>query len=161
MNEISRVQNAGFCALVLWRFSDTYVVCSGREVPLPVLFLVLPVVMNPTLRSTINSTNTQSGLNKVIEKLATASRRDADLIESINSRAMELRELTTRSLRLMLRLNVASLKLQTAGVIVSSFRTPKSIAVNHKPVLAAADKLGTWLSHMSLYEAALVLRVRF
>lgn len=161
MNEISIVQNAGLGATILWRFAGSYTDKALAPVPVPLLFLVLPIVFHKELRGTVASTKSSSGLAKVVEKLAASKLKQADIIDTINARALELRPLTLRSIRILLALNLAMLNTNSATILTSSKEGPANLVGTVKEMSEVAGKLGSWFSHMSMYEIALTLRVRF
>ena len=98
MDEINReiylVQNPAIGATILWQFVCGYYYGTedNKQVPFPLLFVVLPVIYREDLRAVIGGTNKQSGLQKVSEKLFKDKR--ADLFCSIHDAAEQYKEVT-------------------------------------------------------------------
>jgi hypothetical protein len=161
MNEIQIVQNPGLGALILWHFAVAYTGSRSRRVPMPLLFLILPIVLHRALRQTITSTYPSSGVVKVVEKLRSSQKKQADVIDGINERTIELRALSLRSLQLLLAMNLGELRTKDATMVPSAIKLPSAYSSDIKEMFSAASKLGLWFSNMSLYEIALALRVRF
>jgi len=161
MNEVRIVQNPCLGAFLIWRFAATYNETTSQPVPFPLVFVVLPILFQRSLRDLLTSTQRGSGFSKVIEKLAQAKMSKTDLIESINARAIQLRPLTLHSLRILIRLNLVSIDLSTTGVVASTRKPDIDFKDDVTEMIKASEKLGFWLSHSTLYQAALLLRVRF
>lgn len=164
MDELSReiylVQNPAIGAAILWRFVCGYYNAENesRQVPFPLLFIVLPIVFREDLREVIGSTNKSSGLQKVSEKLFASKK--ADLFCSVHDSTGQYREITLSAINIAIRANLISLSHKTALIIPVKEKTsemPKS----SENLLKLAEKLGVWCSSLSLHEISTLLKVRF
>ena len=158
--DVMYVQNPALGAALLWRFTCGYYSNENRPVPFPLLFVVLPIVFRQDLCSVIKSTQRASGLSKVSEKLFSGKLNDS--IHYINNTAIQIRELTLDAFNIAVEANLVSLSTQNAVVfpLTTTIRkyTPKG---DCKSMLAAAEKLGTWCSELTLLEVSKWLKVRF
>ena len=158
--DVMYVQNPALGAVLLWRFTCGYYSNENRPVPFPLLFVVLPIVFRQDLCSVIKSTQRASGLSKVSEKLFSGKLNDS--IHYINNTAIQIRELTLDAFNIAVEANLVSLSTQNAVVfpLTTTIRkyTPKG---DCKSMLAAAEKLGTWCSELTLLEVSKWLKVRF
>jgi hypothetical protein len=130
--------------------------------PLPLLFVVLPMVLHEETASLLFSTRTQSGLRKFVEKFHAASTSKTDLILAVAPRAVRMRRLSIESLRLGIATHLVGIDPVGAGVFPLSTTPPRlGIPSSVRPLLAAAERLGAWLGDVSTYEAAIQLQVHF
>ena len=158
--DVMYVQNPALGAALLWRFTCGYYSNENRSVPFPLLFVVLPIVFRQDLCSVIKSTQRASGLSKVSEKLFSGKLNDS--IHYINNPAIQIRELTLEAFNIAVEANLVSLSTENAAVfpLTTTIRkyTPKG---DCKSMLAAAEKLGTWCTGLTLLEVSKWLKVRF
>lgn len=158
--DVMYVQNPSLGAILLWRFTYGYYSNENRPVPFPLLFIVLPIAFRQDLCSIIKSTQKASGLSKVSEKLFSGKLNDS--IHYINNTAIQMRELTLEAFNIAVEANLVSLSTENAAVfpLTTTIRkyTPKG---DCKTMLAAAEKLGTWCSELTLLEVSKWLKVRF
>lgn len=158
--EIYLVQNPAIGAAILWRFVCGYYDADrkSRQVPLPLLFLVLPIIFRADLREVIGSTNKSSGLQKVSEKLFATKR--ADLLYNIQDLAEEYKGTTLSAITIAIYAKLISLSYKTASVIPIQVKTSK-MPKSSENLLKLAEKLGIWCSALSLHEISTLLKVRF
>ena len=158
--DVMYVQNPALGAVLLWRFTCGYYSHENRPVPFPLLFVVLPIVFRQDLCSVIKSTQKASGLSKVSEKLFSGKLNDS--IHYVNNTAIQMRELTLKAFNIAVEANLVALSAENATVfpLATAIRkyTPKG---DCKSMLAAAEKLGTWCSELTLLEVSKWLKVRF
>jgi hypothetical protein len=164
MDELNRevylVQNPAISAAILWRFVCGYYDNDGecRQVPFPLLFVVLPIVFREDLRSVISSTRESSGLQKISEKLFV--NKQTDLFCGIQNAAEQYKKITLSAINIAIEANIISLSSKTALVIpvlTDMSKVPKS----SKILLKHAEKLGIWCSSLNLHEISTLLKVRF
>ncbi len=144
--EVRAVQNPALGAMMLWRS------CSGyhREsqtaapIPLPLLFLVLPICLHRETAELLSSTQRQSGLRKFVEKFHVSANGKTDLVLAIAGRARTMRPVTLQ-----------------AVFPLSTVPPQFGIAHSVRPLLSSAEKLGAWFARLSLYEIQLLLQVKF
>lgn len=160
--EVRAVQNPALGAMLLWRccagFSSTHE--QGDAAPLPLLFLVLPMLFHKETAELLISTQRASGLRKFVEKFQWAAQNKTDLLLAIGPRARALRGLTGDSLGLAVLGNLIAID-QASGRAIAITQTPATagIPTSVRPLLAGAEKLGAWFSQVSAYETALLLQV--
>ena len=164
MNELDRevylVQNPAIGAAILWRFVCGYYDCENesRQVPFPLLFIVLPIIFREDFRGVISSTNKPSGLQKISEKLFT--NKQTDLLCSVQYSAELYKETTLSSITIAVGANLISISSKTALVMpvqTDMRKTPQSSG----NLLKQAEKFGFWCSSTSLHEISALLKVRF
>lgn len=164
MNELYRevylVQNPAIGAAILWRFVCGYYDndSESRQVPFPLLFVVLPIIFREDLRNMINTTRKSSGLQKISEKLF--ENKKADLLCNIHIFAEQYKEITLSAINIAVGANLISVSKETALVMPIQTKTSKMPKSSEK-LLKSAEKLGQWCSVLSLHEISALLKVRF
>lgn len=162
--EIRAIQNPALGALLLWRFSKGYEKGSENQAssPLPLLFLVMPILLHPQMSEFVRSTQEASGLRAFAGKFTTSKESKNDLLLSINKRAIRMRHLTLKSLTIAIATHLITV-VHEEGTVLSlngTFpisRLPKTIVT----LVTSAEKLGIWFSLLSLHEISIILKVRF
>ncbi len=158
--EVARIQNPAFGALLLWRFSIGYAAGAAGRGPAPQsLFLVLPILLHEETARFAIGTRTASGLRAFREKF-TAARRE-DLLYAIHDRARELRPLTIAALQTAVHARLLVIDVSAEVLPVSQVMPRHKWAEEVRKLAAAAEKLGSWLAKVSLFETAAILGVRF
>jgi hypothetical protein len=128
--------------------------------PIPLLFLVPPILMHEETADLLISTQQRSGLRKFVEKFHVAANSKTDLILAISPRAQVMRQVTLSSLRIAIVSNLLALDVAEAAVFPLSTTHPAlGIPTSIRPLLAGAEKLGGWFGEISLYEVELLLEV--
>ena len=159
MKEIYNVQNPAIGATILWRFVCGYYAYDNAPVPLPLLFVVLPVIFREDLCAVIKSTQRGKGLSKVSEKLFKDKKKDE--LYSISNIAVMLRPLTLDAFVIGVSTKLFSLEKETALVYPLVQTKASGISDATKVLLEAAEKLGSWCAELSLFEVCNWLKVRF
>jgi hypothetical protein len=161
--EVKAVQNPALGATVLWRSVVGYEQGNGRgeSTPLPILFLLLPILLHEETARMVASTNRASGLRKFAEKFF-GTQAKADLVFAIHTRALAMRGLTLDSLRISIAGGLLSVDSASASAFALS-KTPAAagIAESVRDLLRSAEKLGYWLGELTLHEIGIILRVSF
>jgi Family of unknown function (DUF6521) len=162
--EVRAIQNPALGSVLIWRAASSYQKNqkTASFMPLPLCFLVLPIVFHEETSALVTGTQTASGLRKLTEKFRSAEESKTDLLLAVGTRAVAMRALTWESVRLGLTSNVISLDTE-AGRLMSLSETPLVSGVPHsiRPLLRNAEKLGTWFSGLTLYEIGLQVQVTF
>ncbi|HEY3453758.1 MAG TPA: three component ABC system middle component [Bryobacteraceae bacterium] len=162
--EVRAIQNPALGSVLIWRAASSYQTNhqTGSFMPLPLCFLVLPIVFHEETSALVTGTRTTSGLRKMTEKFRSAEESKTDLLLAVGARAVAMRALTWESIRLGLASNVISLDTKR-GSLMSLSDTPLVSGVPHsiRPLLGNAGKLGAWFSGLSLYEISLQMQVTF
>jgi hypothetical protein len=161
--EVDAVQNPAASAVLLWRFCVAYGVARQvpTSTPLPTLFLLLPLLFNEESMTLLSTTQTRSGLRLFTGKFADSVHSKTDVLLSLERRAKELRPQTLEALNLSLRARLLFLESATAEVVALSAAAPMSLPESVRPLLRNAEKLGTWLGSVSLFELSSILHVAF
>ena len=123
LTELEIVQNPALGAYALWRFGVGYQTEDGRPPPLPLAFLVLPLLLHqPTLKM-IASTQKASGLTLFAAKLG----QERENLLAVHERALALRRLSLQSIAmgvdhrlLTLDYNAVTLRANTADESLKS-----------------------------------------
>lgn len=160
LSELEIVQNSALGAYAIWQFGLGYQAEDGRNAPLPLAFLVLPLVMHGPTLDVIGSTQKLSGLALFASKLG----KERESLLAVHERALSLRRLTLQSIGM----GVAA-SLLTVVYDDATFRANQVEAKPKKPALPerlksmprAADKLGNWFARAGVYQVASALMVEF
>ena len=161
--EVDAVQNAALAAVLLWRFCVTYATTrqAPSSTPVPVLFVVLPLLFDEDTASLVASTKKSSGLRLFAGKFTESTHAKADVLLSLEKRARELRAQTLEALSLALKAKLLFLEPLAGEVIALSEAAPQSLPESVRPLIRSAEKLGTWSGSLSLFELSTVLHVTF
>ena len=162
--ETQSIQNPALGAMLLWRFTSGY--AQGSKVssptPLPLLFIVLPIILHEETAHFIGSTLQKSGLRAFVNKFSDSSVSKNDLVLTIHKRSLMMRNLSIDSLKLAIASKLIALDPSKGVVIPLSLTPPKTgIPESIKPLLKEAEKLGFWCSEVSLHEVSVILKVGF
>ena len=158
--EIRHVQNPAFGAAILAAFLQGFYDAdqSKKGVPLPYLFLVLPIVLHADMFRLLS--NTKAGLRQMAEKFVSTEYAGTALLLSLNTRALLFRRLTSDSIGILLLTGLAHLDSRTARIVPR-----KVVQFSERPdVPDEADesrKLGRWFSELSTFEIGSILKVTF
>lgn len=162
--EVRAIQNPALGCVLIWRAASSYQKNhkTGSFMPLPLCFMVLPIVFHEETSALVTGTRTASGLRKLTEKFRSAEESKTDLLLAVGGRAVAMRTLTWESIRLGITSNVISLNTE-GGSIMSLSDTPLVSGVPQpvRRLLGSAEKLGTWFSGLTLYEISLQMQVTF
>jgi hypothetical protein len=162
--EVRAIQNPSLGSVLIWRAASSYQKNhkTGSLMPVPLCFLVLPIVFHEETSALVMSTRPASGLRKLTEKFRSAEESKTDLLLAVGRRAVAMRNLTWQSIRLGLASNVISLNTED-GTLMSLSDTPfvSGVPQSIRPLLGSAEKLGAWFSGLTLYEVGLQMQVTF
>jgi len=162
--ETQNIQNAALGAMILWRFTSGYQQGSrvSSPTPLPLLFIVLPVVLHQEMAQIIDSTQKRSGLRAFVKKFADSKVSKNDLVLTIHERSLKMRNLSMDSLRLAIWSRLILIDSTQGSVVPLSLTSPVAgIPDPIQLILKGAEKLGFWCSEISLYEISIILKVGF
>lgn len=157
VSEVEAIQSPALGAYLLWRAGASYQAASPRAPRLDLHFLILPLLLYAPTLSAITSTNPTSGLAKFVHKMLST---ESELI-ALNSRALELRELTLRSLSLGVSGGLMAVNHDSAEVY--------SLDVDKKPAVPdavrllerGAERLGQWFASLPDAQVFSMLRVAY
>ena len=154
---VSTIQNPALGAILIWRFVIGYAE-EDCVAPLEMVYIVLPVVFEETMRAAINGT--KSGLVKCHVKLH-SNMADSALLRVAEAAPM-LYGLTSESIASALACGLVSLDAKDAKLRVARKTMPSQIKMSsiEKDCMRAARKLGKWVANLSKDEIEALLGVR-
>jgi Family of unknown function (DUF6521) len=158
--EVRNVQNAAFGAAVLGGFIQGFCEADPSKlgVPLPYVFLVLPIVLHSDLYALL--ARTKPSLRHLAEKFVSSEHASTDLLLSINNNAIRLRRLTADSLSVLFLTGLAKLDRTKARVLprkIDQFSDRPDIPDEAEE----SRKLGKWFAQLSSFEIGSILKVIF
>jgi hypothetical protein len=158
LNEVQVMQNPALGAGVIWRFCCGFGPDgSGRGAPLPLVFVVLPIVFHARTLTEAVGTQAGSSLRKLEDKFRTRS----DVLWQLQPRMIAMRELSLRSLRICISSGLATL-IPKQGTLWPRSYSPIALPPSaSSSALKAAEKLGGWCAELTLFEIAGILKVEF
>ena len=137
--EFYNIQNPALGAYLLARFSLGYLEENQSMPPMPLLFVVLPMIYKKDVVDFISSTQKTSGLHFFVDKMMTLEALRISIIG-------ELISIQDKVYILPLRDNINDFKPKTKDI---------------RKMGNAAEKFGIWCSKLSLVEISQILKVRF
>lgn len=156
VSEIQAVQNPALGAALMWRFTCGFSPkTAGVGTPLPLLFVVQPIVLHQRSMERIAGTQARSGLRKFEEKFGGSS----DVLLALQPRMLAMRELSLRSFRIGLRSGLLTLVPGDGVVWPRTYALRPAEGEGVSDLLKAAEKLGVWCSELSLFEVAGILKL--
>ena len=161
LSEIEIVQNPAVYALLMWHFTLGYQEGGADAVPLPLAFLLLPMLLHRRTFDAVASTRKASGLTLFAAKFD----KDRETLIELHGRALQLRPLGLQSI------GVAStarlIRVDYAGATIHGFapdlldakkpRLPERL----KGFAPASNKVGHWFSKLGIPQIASTLRIDF
>ena len=157
LSEVQAIQNPALGAGLIWRFACGYCPPDSATdgVPFPLMFVVLPLLLNEDTQSEISST--RAGIYKFEEKY----KDKYDLLYSIQGRAGAMRDLSMRSLSIGIATGLLTLVPENGDVWPNNVSAPRSAIQTVSDMLKSAEKLGGWARDVSLFELARTLHLEF
>lgn len=160
--EVRNVQNPALGAGLLWRFACGYIESQATHnpVPLPLIFIVLPIVLHERSEELVSRTQTASGLRAFAAKFGNSDNSMQDVLLAIHGRMLALRRLTHESVRLALATHL--LFLETSGTLIALSHTRAAAGISNRVqrLMRNAEKLGHWCGPLTTHEVATTLKVR-
>ncbi|MBH3372430.1 three component ABC system middle component [Pseudomonas juntendi] len=158
VDEIYLVQNPALGAILIWEFVKGYKRQSlGQGPAMPMLFIVLPILFNEVLRTTIGKTNPSSGLRLFIGKFS----KKQEAILTLQRRMLMLRQTSLSALTIAIDCGLLELDHTTALVDCNLRRYPHKTREKIRELGKLADKLGGWCGALTLQEVQAALRIGF
>ncbi|RWI15195.1 three component ABC system middle component [Mesorhizobium sp.] len=154
---VALVQNPALGALLLWRFGKSYQEERIAEAAqLHSFFVILPLLYHAPTLELIRSTLLGSGLSQLAKKLG----EERELLISIQTRALKMRELTLASIGTGISSGMLHLTYETARLRSNDVKPPKEPErLRHH--ISGADKLGRWFGRLSPDQASSLLWVEY
>lgn len=159
LNEVQLIQNPALGAHLLHEFALGFSPPSKEPIgiPMPLLFLVLPLVMHEHTCAIILSTQSNSGMRLFQHKFQT--KKEKDRLLDFQLRAIETRPLSLRSLGVAISCGLLALATETGHVWAVSSKGYKSPSKAVENLGKAANRLGNWCGNLPLHEITTLLRV--
>lgn len=162
--EVRQVQNPALGALLQWRFVMGYSEArkDASACPIPLLFLVCPVLFHEETYRHLASTRSTTGLRGFVAKFGVSSHSQADVLLALHDRARAMKVLSRDSMRIAAVSRLIGID-PISGTVFSLMKTlPKSRTPEAVQTLARdAKKLGSWCGTLTITEVASILKVRF
>lgn len=160
--EFYNVQNPALGAYLLSRFSLGYLEENQEMVPLPLIFIVLPMIYKKEVVDFISSTQKGSGLHVFADKFTEKKNSNNDLIIQIQNLSQRYKMMTLEAMRIGIFGELITIQ-NNAYILplkdnIGSFKpkTKELVRLGN-----ASEKLGVWCSRLSLMEISQILKVRF
>jgi hypothetical protein len=162
--EIRRVQNPAIGATLIASAARGFSEGSGVHagMPLPLAFLVLPIVLHTATYRFVAGTMKKSGLRYFADKFGERKNAQSDLVLAIQARAISLRPVSFESLDLMLLSGIAVLDHKKAELSATdSLVRVLGLIQAEKELHRDAEKLGYWFGLLTPFELTMILKVAF
>jgi hypothetical protein len=160
--EVRATQNPALGATAIWRFACGYNAAHPQRgfPPLQLCFLAVPIVFHKPLLEQLDGTLRASGLRQFVAKLGDTKLAHQDLLFAIQDRAEKWKDVSLESLQIAMACRLVRLEMD--GRVVRLTETePSGLSPAAKKILRNAEKLGAWMSQLSLHEVSNLLHVRF
>lgn len=160
--EIRNVQNPALGAGLLWRFACGYTENHPERAaaPLPLVFLVLPIVLHERTESFVAGTQRSSGLRAFAAKFGKSENMVQDLLLAIHDRSLELRGLSQESLRIAIATRLLHLDMDGTVTPLSHTDAIAGVPESLRRLMKSAEKFGAWCSQLTVHEVTTTLKVR-
>lgn len=161
LSELDVVQNPAIGSFLIWHFALGYQEDGAEAVPLPLAFLVLPVLLHCPTFDAVASTRKSSGLPLFAAKFE----KEREMLMELHGRALQLRPLSLQSISVAVTSRLVKIDYENAalhGYSLDLLGAKKpAIPERLKGFAGAADKLGYWFSKLGIPQIASTLRIDF
>jgi ABC-three component (ABC-3C) system Middle Component 3 len=161
LSELEIVQNPAIGAFLMWNFTLGYQEDGAEAVPLPLAFLLLPMLLHGRTFDEVASTRKASGLTLFAAKFE----KDRETLMELHGRALQLRLLSLQSIGVAATARLVRVDYDAATI--HGF-TPDLLEVKKpalperlKGVAPASAKVGYWFSKLGIPQIASTLRIDF
>lgn len=155
LSELDLVYNPSIGGFLLWRASSGSFAENGRAFPIPLSFLVLPLLLHWQSNQLIGNTNKSSGLTLYANKLGA---HQEDLL-AVQQRALAMRELSLNSILMAQACQLLVIDTGNASLLPLDAPAPTPVSGFVRKLGANAEKLGCWFARHDLPQIASTLRV--
>ncbi len=161
--EVRHIQNPALGGVLIWRFACGYAHQhkTSTPPPLPLTFIVLPILLHFETFDVLKRTLRPSGLHGFADKFSRSDVAKSDVLLGIHSRAAAWRKLTRESLQLGLLCRLVTVSSADGTVIPLTTASPTGVPSSISPLLVNAEKLGEWCGDLTLFEIGSILKVGF
>jgi hypothetical protein len=162
--EIRAVQNPAIGATLITAAARGFSEASGVHagMPLPLTFLVLPIVLHAATCELVAGTMRKSGLRYFADKFGQAKNAQSDLVLAIQRRAVSFRTTTFHSLDLMFQSGLAVLDCKKGEISATDSLSKVLDNIRSETELHRdSEKLGYWFGMLTPFELSIILKVAF
>jgi hypothetical protein len=161
LSELEIVQNPAIGAFLIWHFTLGYQEDGAEIVPLPLAFLVLPMLLHRPTFDAVASTRKTSGLTLFAAKFD----KEREILMELHGRALQLRPLSLQSIGMattsrLVRIDYENAALHGYPLDLLGVRKPM-LPERLKGFAGAAEKVGYWFSNLGISQIASTLRIDF
>ena len=162
VKEFYNIQNPALSAYLLSRFSLGYMQEDSNMAPLPLLFIVLPMMYKKEIMNFLVSTKTSSGLRFFVDKFTEKKNSNKDLIIQIQNNSQRYKVMTLEAIGMGVLGKLFAIQ-EDAYVLPleDNIGSLKTKSKELEKMGKNADKLGRWCSKLTLMEISQILKVRF
>ena len=152
------IQNTGLAAEAVWHAVNETYNAKGRAegVPLPLIFLVLPLTFHQRTAAALASKTQPGALYKLLAE-------DREVTVGLQARMQAMADRTFHALSIGFQTNLLHLDSDRMRQVIPGRKTPPVTHVTEevKIILNAAKRAGQGFAEMSVVQLAIHLRVRF
>lgn len=161
LSELDIVQNPAIGAYLIWHFTLGYQEDGAEAAPLPLAFLVLPMLLHRRTFDEVASTRKASGLTLFAAKFD----KDREALMELHGRALQLRPLSLQSIGIattarLIRCDYGAATVHGFAPDLLDVKKP-SIPERLKGFASASAKVGYWFSKLGIPQIASTLRIDF
>lgn len=158
LSELEVIYNPSLGAYLIWSAVKAYSTESGgKGMPLPLVFIVLPLVLHWQSREIGAATLASSGLTLFAAKLGA---HQEDLL-AVHQRALAFRELSLSSVAVASASRMLYVNPADAAVSAIDISKVPNVPEDVRQLRNVAAKFGVWFARLPIQQVATVLRVEF
>lgn len=158
LSELDIIYNPTLGAYLIWSAAKSY--SEEAEVdgmPMPLAFLVLPLVLHWQSRSLAAATQLSSGLTLFASKLGAHQEH----LLAVHQRALAFRGLSLSSIALALAGKMLYLEPAAAEISAMNIDGLPKLSEEIKQLRGVSQKFGAWFARLPIKQVATILRVEF
>ena len=156
-SELDLIYNPSLGAYLIWHAALGYFEEDGCAMPLPLAFLVLPLVLHQQSRDIGMSTYKTSGLTLFAGKLG---EHQEDLL-AVHSRMIALKHLSLNSVTLASAVRLVVVAPKSAEVLAQAIKPSLASKESIRRMGDLSGKFGAWFARLPIEQVATTLRVSF
>ena len=156
-SELDLVYNPSLGAYLVWSAGRGYFEECSKGMPLPLAFLILPIVLHWQSKEIATATLKSSGLTLFANKLGA---QQEDLL-ALHQRALSLRDLSLASISLACATKMAVIESKSASILSLSVEKLPKPPDGIRKLGAVSEKIGVWFARISPEQVASTLRIEF
>lgn len=155
--EFQNVQNPALGAYIIWNFTSGFYSYKKEFTPLPLLFIVLPIIYKRDIADSITGTQKRSGLRNLVEKFNMRN----DIILQIHKSSERMKNLSLDAIKIALVVNLISIDEESSLIMPISTSKHKGEPKEIQDLGSVSEKLGYWCAQLTMHEISQILKVRF